>query len=234
MSRPSSDSRAQLQVLLACVLLLSLAGNVFLGVQLLGGAQGTPSSVPLPSYRGTLSGEQRLGADMPTEYDFAFGLRKNMQLTKENCLLDECFLQMDLTLPVGTLPGPVADGLRRLSLQERQMTDLLEAHSKVQPRSRLGGILPAAHIRREVTTFLENKYGLSPLAGEAGVALSSAAEGGGAACTSMEALLRSQLGLYEAELARSELSSYPDLAFAYTQLAAQTRSVHLPLALSCR
>lgn len=222
--------------ILTVLLLLSLAANVALGMQMLGGNPRNNSPVWLSAestMRGTLSGEQRLASgEMAPEYDYAFGLRKNMQLSKENCVLDECFLNMDLTLPVGTLPEAYAKSLSDLALKEREIAARVDAELTIRKDSPLKKMDASQQIRTEVVNFLEVKYGLTPKASE-GVALSTPTSGSKAACQQLAEQLSSLQKGYETELAKSDITKHPDLDYAYRQLSSQTKSVQLPLAQAC-
>ncbi|PIV90806.1 hypothetical protein COW46_01525 [Candidatus Gracilibacteria bacterium CG17_big_fil_post_rev_8_21_14_2_50_48_13] len=236
MSKQTLSKEASVQsILLSSFLLVSLALNVYFGLQILAPKGSTPGgNTPLASYsRGTLSSEMSFGANAPLEYDFAFGLRKNMQLTKENCLLDECYLNLDLTLPVGTLPADYSTALASLAKQEGELVDLLTAEATLRPRGPLVHLLPATKIRAEVVNFLAQKYGVVIPPSEKGVPLASSGDGQKAACGFVGERQKKLLESYDAELARPDISNYPDLMYAFTQLSAQTRVVHLPLTQTC-
>lgn len=218
--------------ILGILLLASVAGNVALGMQLLGPAK-PGNTVWLSSQstvRGTLSGEERLASgDITPEYDYAFGMRKNLQLSKDNCLLDECFLNMNLKLPVGQLLEAYASSLADIAKKEHEVALMLNSVRAVQKDSPLLNMAQSEDVRTAVLGFLEAKYGVAPKAAEQGVPLGNAA----ATCKQLHDNLLSLEKAYATELARTDMANHPDLDYAYRQLVTQTRNVHLPLAQSC-
>lgn len=232
-----TKNESAIPAIMSILLLLSVAGNVAMGLQIIQTQPQQEREVWLSSQstmRGTLSGEQRLMAGMQApEYDYAFGMRKNMQLDKANCLLDECFLNMDMSLPVGELPESYAQSVRDLARQEREVANRLEAESMIRSTSPLLKNRAGQDIRVAVLSFLETKYGITPDASVEGIPLASGDADLSTSCQQMQSQLLSLQTAYEVELARSDIDLYPDLAYVYRQLLAQTRSIHLPIAQSC-
>lgn len=218
---------------LGILLVASLAGNVAFGMQLLGPAK-KADTVWLSSQstmRGTLSSEQRLSSgDTAPEYDFAFGMRKNMELSKANCVLDECFMNMDVTLPVGSLPDAYAASLGDIAQKERDIASQLNAEAASHKDSALLKMQAAQQIRVAVLSFMMAKYGVPAKASESGVPLTGSSD---ATCKQVQDELTSLQKAYNTELARADIASHPDLDYIYRQLVTQTTNVHLPLAQSC-
>lgn len=221
---------------LSVALLASLIANGALVSQLAGVQSASQKTVWLSSdsaIRSSISGEQRFDAmDNLPEYDYAFGMRKNIQLSKENCLLDECFLNLDLALPAGELPESLARSVTALAVKEREVSSRIRADIALRMDSPLQKMQESQTIRVAVLEFLEKKYGLTSEASQ-GVPIRSTNTDEQTSCTQIQDQLKSLSEAYAAELALDAITGYPDLAFAYRQLEAQTRMMHLPLVETC-
>lgn len=235
--RSSKDGQTSIFVpVLAVLLLASLIINGVLGTQLMKASSGEQKTVWLSSdsaIRSTISGEQHFGlADSAPEYDYAVGMRKNMQLSRENCVLDECFLNLDLELPAGKLPDSVARSLTALAVKEREVSSRIMADVALRQDTPLQKMQESQAIRVSTLQFMERKYGLTTVASE-GVPLRSTDTDMQTSCNQLAEQLGNLQQAYNAELALDTIADYPDLAYVYRQLEAQTRTMHLPLVQSC-